>query len=229
MSTISRELLLDCLCSLLRVVVRFCLRHGLKLQDVVECAKRTYVELAVIQLEQSEQKPTKTRIAVMTGVHRRDIMQLLDPRAAHRMSRDLVTRVIGQWQTDQRFVSRVGQPRVLSIAGDDSEFERLVISVSKELSPATVLFELERVGAVSHSPRGIKLAVQTYTPVGDAVAGFDILSNDLHDLIVTVEENIFETNSEPNTHVRTVYDNIAPQAIPEIRRCLLYTSPSPRD
>lgn len=44
-------------------------------------------------------------------------------------------------------------------------------SVSKDLNPYTVLFELERIGAVERLSMQARLCAQVATPRGDALAG----------------------------------------------------------
>jgi hypothetical protein len=134
---------------------------------------------------------------------------------------DFIMRVTGQWQTDARFVTAEGSPRVLTHGGEKQEFESLVKSVSKEINPSTVLAELERVGAIERSSRGIKLVHQSYVPEGDPESGFKIVSRDITDLISAASENVLESRTPAHLHARTEFDNIRPEALPEIERWLL--------
>ena len=203
----------------LRPVARFCLRHGIKLQDVVECLKTVLLDVAREQLP--EGKATDSRLSIMTGVHRKDVVRLGNPDLEAPRSLDLVSRVLGQWQGDPEYCTKGKQPRALSFGSDGSDFSNLVRKVSKELNPATVLFELERVGAVDSSGNKLKLAIDIYTPEGDLESGFKIFSEDSGDLLSAVEENLLRKNETPNLHVRTEYDKVRADAIPEIRRFLL--------
>ena len=125
--------------------------------------------------------------------------------------------MVGQWQTDPNYTTAKHLPRVLSIGSENSEFLKLVHSVSKDLNPGTVLFELERVGAVESTPRGVKLTIESYVPKGDPVAGFNIWANDAEDLTATVEENVLSEGDIRQFHARTSYDNVRPDAVPELK------------
>ncbi|MCB0335374.1 MAG: hypothetical protein KDD62_03690, partial [Bdellovibrionales bacterium] len=61
------------LARLLRPALKLCLRHSMKLTELLELIKRELVEIATEQLEHDGEKVSGSRIAVMTGVHRKDV------------------------------------------------------------------------------------------------------------------------------------------------------------
>ena len=218
---LERKLLLTALRLVLRPVVRFCFRHSIKIQEIVELSKVAFLDLARAELAARGERVTDSRLSVMTGLHRRDVSRLAREEIRLDKPIDLITKVIGQWQQDSRFVTKDGSPRALSTGADSSDFNELVRSVSRELNPATILCELERVGAVRWSKKHIKLVVEAYSPRGDVQAGFKILSDDIEDLMLAVEDNVIAGPAIPNLHSRTEYDRVRPDAVPEIRRWLL--------
>ena len=143
-----RKLLLEGLKQLLRPVARFCLNRSIKIQDAGEMLKYAFLEIAKEELQRDAKLVSNSRLSVMTGLHRRDVVRLLLDGVEISESAPLLLRVIGQWQQDSRFADKKGHPKSLSIEGKKSEFVDLVQSISKDLNPYTVLFELERVGAV---------------------------------------------------------------------------------
>ena len=204
---------------LLRPVVNFCLRHSITIGDVVDSLKSVYVEAARDQLQQQGAAQSGSRISVMTGVHRKDVARLLDAAPSVRASKNLTARIIGAWRNSKRFCNASGKPRVLAAEGKESEFVSLVQSVSADLNPYTILFELERIGAVERSRNGLRLVSRLYNPQGDPTAGIGLLSSDINDLMHAVEENIEGQQSDlaPNLHIKTEYDNIPESASQEIR------------
>lgn len=194
----------------LRPLVRFCMRHSIKLGDLVESLKAVYVEVAREQLADSGSEISGSRMSVMTGVHRKDVARLLDNELPARESKSFVTRVVGAWRNSREFCGASGKPRVLSFEGKQSEFGKLVSSVSVDLNPYTVLFELERIGAVQRTRGGLKLVSRLYNPLGDKRSGFELLASDMGDLMEAVEENLQEgsAGTVPNLHIKTEYDNI---------------------
>ena len=215
--------LLRCLRLILRPVICFCVRHALKVQDLLECAKTVFIEVSSAELQKRGTEITQSRLSIMTGLHRRDVTRLVkgDARLESGHAGGLTTKIIGQWLTDKRFSKRGKEPRMLTVGTEDSEFAELVRTVSRDLNSATVLFELERVGAVQVAEGRLKLVQRAYIPKGDPVGGFKVLADDCADLISVVEHNVFQSPEIPHLHLRTSYDRVRGDAVPEIQRWLL--------
>ena len=207
---------LQLLVKLLRPVMRFCLRNSLRVQEVVEAAKHALIDAAVEEAEQCGRKVNVSSIAVMTGLHRRDVMRIYRD-GAEKKEPNLVTRVIGQWQGDPSFATTRGKPRVLS----NDEFRRLVFGISQDLHPGTVIRELERLGYVEKTARGLRLAVKTHLIVEDLEEAFSMVDDDCSDLIAAVEENVADAEQVKNLHARTSYDKIPASAVPKVREWLI--------
>ncbi len=216
-----RSLHREFLRGLLAPCVRFCLRRGLKLQDVVEIAKEEFVEHAMLQLAAAGKGESASKVNVMTGVHRKDIAKIKRPEKKKRSTADLVTRIIAQWQTDPQFTTKHGRPRTLSCEGAESEFAQLVGSVSREINHYPVLFELERIAAVKRTSRGLRLQRQIYIPTGDPEEGVNFLSTDVDDLAAAVEQNLFSEQETANLHIKTQYDCVPREAVAELKKWLL--------
>lgn len=220
MKNLDRRVLIYALSTILAPVIRFCLRHSLKFQDVLECTKACFVKIAREELERKSQVATDSRLSLITGLNRRNVTNFRDREADWESRKGVVSKVIGQWQTDKRFLTSKGEPKVLGV-GVDSEFSKLVQAVSKDLNPATVLFELERIKAVKKTPKGLKLLVEIYVPKGDVIQGLNFLSVDVDALIGAAEENLFESPAVPNLHLSVEYDKIRANEYENIRRWLL--------
>lgn len=218
----SQRIRTTCLGLLLRPIARFCLRRSIKMQDYLEVSKQVFVDVAKEELQRRQENESVSRLSVMTGIHRREIDRFLDSKNQPRYGHDLPSRVIGQWQSDKRFLSKSGKPRILGVEGKQSEFVELVASVSKNLNPYTVLSELERAQVVERTVNGLKLARRTYeAAAADVDQSFALLSEDSEDLIRAVEENVFDRNSKSNLHVKTQYDNISLEYLDTIRSWFL--------
>lgn len=208
--------------------VRFCLRHALHIQDIEAAVKEALVESAARDLARRGQPANISRLSAATGLHRREVMRLVssgenstEENASRTEGKGLISRVIGRWQFDKKFMSPARRPRTLTVEGSTGEFAELVRSVSNDLNPGTVLRELERIGAVERTARGVKLTSHVYQTRRDAAEGYRMLGDDLGDLTGSVEENISGKNELPNLHARTEFDNIYSDALPEIREWLL--------
>ena len=221
MASISPTLLNECARRLLRPIIKFCLSHGLKLQDLNEFLKVEFVEAAKSEIEFKGEQPSVSRISVMTGVHRPDVLRITEGEGEYKESKNQIVRIVGQWQHNKKFCNPAGKPKVIDIQGKNSEFVKLVQSVSADLNPYTVLFELERSGLAQRTTKGLKLISKLYIPKDNVQGGFDLLAKDMEDLIFAVSENIFEQPIYPNLHIRTEYDNIPAKFIEPVRKWLL--------
>ncbi|MFN8392788.1 MAG: DUF6502 family protein [Bdellovibrionota bacterium] len=212
-----------CLRLLLLPVMRFCLRRSLKLQEIIESCKSSLVEAAKHEMESLGERMTVNRMSVMTGLHRADVMRFLSggEEKTAKSTSNIINRVIARWQVDERFLTTKGSPRVLTFDGKDGEFAELLRSVSSDPNPYTILLELERIQAVESTPHGVRLRTKEYIVASDVDASFRHLSKDSDDLIAAVEENVYRPRREPNLHLRTEYDNIGTQSLPEVRQWLL--------
>lgn len=219
----TKELLLKSLPHLVRPIVKICLKHGIKLGEVVDALKRVFIAQASEQLEQNGDAPSNSRITVMTGVHRTDVAQIRSEPSYQPREKHTASDVINQWRYDERFCSRRGKPRPLTFDSKNSEFAELVRSVSHSISPYTVAFELERLGMIQRNRDGrLKLVTRVFVPKGDPSAILSMLSEDAEDLYMAVEENTFKSDqTQPNHHLKTEYRNISAEALPEIRNWCL--------
>ncbi|RIL08079.1 MAG: hypothetical protein DCC75_09490 [Proteobacteria bacterium] len=207
---------------MLRPIISFCVARSLRLQDLIESAKFVFIEVAKQHLEERGQEANISRISVLTGVHRKDVVTISRegvPFGAPQES--LTSRVIGQWRRDKRFLDKASRPRILSFEAEDSEFNRLVRLVSTDVHPGAVLFDLERLQAVERTSSGIRLKSRAYVPKHDPREGFRMMSRDVDDLMNAVMDNVFSESKElPNYHASAVFDNISENDLPKIRKWL---------
>lgn len=217
-----RDILLALLPRFLRPLVRLGLIYSCSFQDFVKAMKIAFVEEAAAQLQRSGGKVNTSQLSAMSGMNRNDVAATVKhageelPGTTH-----YLTRVIGIWQSDRRFVGKSGRARVLTCIGDGCEFWKLVKSVSAHLNPTATLRELERLNAVETSDKGTaKLIIDRLTVRNDLKTGLELLAGDLDIVTSGVLGNL--SNPQPvNLHIRTEYDNVVADKLPLIRRWLI--------
>lgn len=216
MTAAQKKIIREAVHVMLKPLVRFCLHYSFKLKDVQELLKETFVQVAADELLRAGKEISVSRVHVMTGVHRIETGRILQGRERQPRTLDIVTKVIGQWQQDPRFRTKGGQPRALGVEGADSDFVQLVHSVSLDLNPYTVLFEMERVGFINRNQGMAELQTSMY--LSDAKAdGYALLADDVADLMNSVEENIRGENEQRNLHIKTEYDGIPEDKVGIVR------------
>ena len=145
---------------LLRPLVRTMIAHGLTAPVIYSLLKRVFVEVAEESFRLDDKPLTDSRIALLTGVHRKDIRTIRaeedgTPAQARRKSALLAT-VIGQWMTHPDYTDASGTSIPLPRAAEGApSFETLVQSISKDVRPRTVLDELNRAGLIDTGEDGM--------------------------------------------------------------------------
>jgi Family of unknown function (DUF6502) len=202
---------------LLLPFARFCIRKSLRLQDVTPVFKEVLLQAAREELKRTGVQPSAARLSAMTGVHRKDIRQERSTEELKRLVEHPVVRLISLWRTDRRFSSAKRGPRELRIGSVDSEFSELLRSVGGDLNPYTMLFELERIGAIERKEGKIKLLADAMV---DDSFGWDILAEEIGDLMETVEHNMGEVEEAKHLQLKTTFDSIPVEHEEIIRRWL---------
>lgn len=220
MTNNARELIFNCLKLLLKPVIRFCLKKNLKIQDLVEAIKVAFVEVSADDMEKEGVEINFSRISVMSGMQRREVRRLYTENPKIKKDTNLLHRVLNQWGIDPKFCGKNKKARTLELEGMSSEFIELVLSVSKDLNPYTVLFELERIGAIKRDGSKVKMISDVYIPE-NLLDKYELLSTDSDNLISSVNENIFEDLGQKNLHITTFYDNIRADKVEEIKSWFL--------
>jgi len=207
--------------ALLRPLVKWCLKYGLRSAKVEELVREAFVDEAATEIRKAAGAFSISKVSIITGLHRTEVSRLLSEEGEDDGQHDLLTRIIGLWSSSKRYRAKDGTTRELTHEGLSSEFARLVAEVSKEVTHYPILFELERIGAIEYHENKVRLVTREYTPSKDLDYGLSLLSLDVADLTSAIEANLSETNKTPSLHLRTAFDNIDPARLDEIRRWIM--------
>ncbi|MEJ5357994.1 MAG: DUF6502 family protein [Desulfobacterales bacterium] len=207
---------------MLRPLARLLLRRGVSFQAFAAVARRAFVDAAAGRFAEEGKKPAVARIAVATGLTRKEVARLLargapeDRDSSARYNR--AARVISGWRRDPEFKDGRGAPAALPFKGEGPSFAELVRRYSGDMTPRAVLDELHRIGAVKTLRDGrLKLAVRSFVPgAGDAVK-LHILGTDVGYLITTIGHNLEAEGESAFFQRKVLYDNLPGEALPEFR------------
>lgn len=146
---------------LLGPLVRILLRHGISYAEFSEIAKAVYVEVALKDFKVAGRRATRTRVAVMTGLTRKEVKRVIDEAVKDRYEPkskfSRLGRVLVGWHTDTDFTGPYGLPLELQYETNnpgEPTFAELVKRHSGDMSPRSILDELIRVGAVRETDAG---------------------------------------------------------------------------
>ena len=157
------------LVALLAPIGRLTLTSGIGIDQFVRAAKQAYVENAVRELFPGNSRVNISRLSVATGLTRKEVSLLLDKprgRQVHlipRTKEQRAIRVLRGWRSDPRFHGRSSVPAHLPLRGEGKSFASLVKIYGGDVTPTSVLRELERIGMVSVTRSGLlRLSASTH-------------------------------------------------------------------
>jgi hypothetical protein len=207
---------------LLVPLVRIFLRNGKAAKSLYDLVKQVYIDLAKEEFGIGGKQATVSRIAILTGLTRKEVQALLaqptndDGSAEGEYNR--AARVIAGWLRDSKFSDGRGHPAPLPFEGKRGSFAALVKLYSGDIPVRAMLDELLHVGAVEQLKNGnICLRARGYIPQKSAPEKLHILGVDTADLIATIDHNVYVAPHQPRFQRKVMYDNIPAEAAQEFR------------
>ncbi len=225
----SNDIALSALRKILRPIIHLMLRNGVSFGDYLDVSRKLFVEVADQEKEFliDDKKQTATRIAVVTGLNRRDVKKLLDDDQAtirgDKAYANRAVRVINGWASDEKYLDNRGKPRPLIYSDSkDGGFEQLVQGHAGDLSAKSILEELIRVGSVRVDKQDrYHLKRASYIPSQSNTELLRIGSQSIHDLASTVNFNVHRSQGEPSRAQNIVHmDNVPFEKVAEYREWL---------
>src|SRR6185312_1408871 len=189
----------------LEPLVSILIRFGISAGELKAMVDRVYAHAAAEYLDEQGERVTYSRIAIVTGINRTVLPELLSdsrkddfrPRSATQLHR--ASRVLTGWYEDQDFQSEGGRPMVLPITGERRSFQCLARRYSGGMYFQTVLSELERLGAVKRvdgdKVRPVRRSLTTAGVSAESVYSAGELAGDLigtlaHNLVALGHEQL---------------------------------------
>jgi len=230
MSESLKQTLLATFRVLLNPLVRILLRQGISYAEFAEVAKAVYVETAVKDFKVVGRKATRTRIAVITGLTRKEVKRVIDEAKRERFelktSYNRLGRVLVGWHTDPEFIGPYGMPLELQYESDeptDITFSQLVRKHSGDMSPRSIVDELIRVGAVRENDGGwLKVLRREYIPAGEGLHNFERVGGVVRDFVNTIDFNMSKSAPGKGRFERLVVadDGIRAEDLPRFEEYL---------
>jgi hypothetical protein len=184
---------------LLRPLSRLMIDHGVQLASMVELLKKALVDEALASYGVAEKSATDTRVALQTGVHRKDVKRLREAPRTPGIAAPMVplaASVVGRWISEPRFLNADQSPRMLARTPKlgnrgEPDFTDLVNEVSRDVGARAVLDELLRLGVVAVDPEGmVALSEGAFVPQKGLKESFHFLAANVSDHLSTAVHNL---------------------------------------
>jgi len=224
MSDRTQQALFRALYRMLTPMVRLLMRHGVSYRLFAELARHVYVDVAREDFALPGRKQSLSRMAVLTGINRKDIAKLDErphPLSGSAQERPTpAARVITGWLNDVRFHDAQGEPASLSIEETSSTpgFSSLVRDYTSDVPVRALLDELERIGAVARQGDWVTLITKGYLPVEDWEENIRIFGTAAADLMTTMDHNIAKLPPGPYIQRTVSYERVPLEHLADIRR-----------
>jgi Family of unknown function (DUF6502) len=219
-----REQLAAAIERMMQPVVRQLIAYGISYPAFSRIVKKAYLDVAEQQFALPFKRLTDSRLALVTGVNRKEISRL---RRLKKKDQPLVevedtiaTHIIGRWMAGPPYADADGTPRRIpyeSTRPKAASFAQLVRAVGVDVPVRSVLDELLRVGVVELLPSGdVRLLREAHIPAADIEGKLTLLGSDPAELFATIMHNI-EHPDAPRMQRKVVYDNIGANALAELQ------------
>jgi len=188
---------------LLGPLVRILLKNGVTYGEFSEVVRTSFVTVAAQEFRVPGKKMSKARIAIVTGLTRKEVQRLssVDQQERFNLKTNLnrITRVLSGWHTDPEYTGPYGMPLEIRYDSDvpkDVTFVRLVQQYSGDMTPRAMLDELLRVKSVVETDHNwFKVLRRTYVPDALAPDALERLGRGVRDYVATMEVNMEKAES----------------------------------
>ncbi|HUK35258.1 MAG TPA: DUF6502 family protein [Vicinamibacterales bacterium] len=208
----------------LRPIIRQLLRHGITYGAFSQLAKQVYYEVASDEFALPDRKQSDSRVALITGLTRRDVAALrtrVDRVSEAALDVNLATRLINYWTTEPRFLTETGTPKQLPLESRRTgapSFAQLVRDIGGDIPPRALLDELVRVKCVElQATRSVRLLQRAYIPANDSPERIEMMGEDVSEFANVIAHNLENPPHDAFLQQKVVYDNIGELALTELR------------
>lgn len=176
-NTIHRQILKSLLVAL-RPLIRALLRAGIGHREFAEISKSAFVDIASKDYGLRGRPTNISRIAVMTGLTRKEVRRLRDKSES---GDDAVVNrptpmaaILHRWFTEPDFLTAEGKPREIEYEDGEKSFSDLVKRYGGDIPAGAMRTELKRINAIVETEQGKLRAIKRN------VSGLDV-----HERLIT--------------------------------------------
>ena len=208
----------------LRPLAKILLRYGIGFREFSEIAKSAFVDVASSEYGIRGRPTNISRVAVMTGLTRKEVRRLRDQNEDGERSVVLkttpLTTVLHRWYSEDEYLDEGGRPLPLPFAGEGVSFSSLVRKFGGDIPPGAMRTELKRVGAISEDDDGTIRAIRRAVhPKANHENLCTSLAHGVYPLISSIAHNTNPELDEPTWAQLTAFTaDIRESELSRIRR-----------
>lgn len=181
----------------LKPVARLCIHFGIDLRTLSEMMKVAFVAVAKEEFKVSGKSQTDSRIALLTGVHRKDVRRILGraPDKSSGKQQGLLANLIAQWLGTPELIDASGQIKPIPRnphPDHKHSFIELAGSLTNDIHPRALLDECVNRGIVRVDVDDmVYLVEESLVPASNLDEKAHFFGQTIHDHIAAAEHNLF--------------------------------------
>ena len=205
-----------------RPLVRRLLALGVPFGWLERSLRALFVEVAEGDFTLSGRRATDSRIALLTGINRKEVRRIRSDRATSAargtFSLNHMTSLVSRWTTNATTTDAAGRPRPIPYrASRGPSFTKLARQVTTDLAPGILLEQLVASGAAEiREDDVVALIVPAFVPRQGSPEQLQILLEDPAELIETMLRNTL-SRGERLLQRKVYYDNLGSDAAGRVR------------
>jgi len=185
----------------LRPLARALLRAGVGHREFNEISKAAFVDVATKDYGLRGRPTNVSRVAVMTGLTRKEVRRLRDKSEAGDEAVVIrstpMSEILHRWYTEGDYVTSDNRPRDLAFDGPETSFSSLVTKFGGDIPPGAMRTELKRIGAVEELTSGeLRVLKRNVSNLADHDRLVSILALQLNAAAITGCHNTDPENRE---------------------------------
>lgn len=181
-------------------LVRVMVRHHISFNTFADIAKQAYVRVTTDEFGLSGRPASKSRVALLTGINRREVSRIQTSGEAVSPA-DMfgpAFRLVSHWIRGHSYQDEQGNPRAIPLEGPSPSFASLVTECCPDVPATAVLRELLSSGVCRQldgpTPK-LQLQQVGFVPREDVAAKLDLLGTDVAALLSTISHNISQPDA----------------------------------
>lgn len=196
----------------MRPMAEFLLQAGVSFREFEKVSRLAFAETAMKKYGVRGRDTNISRVAVMTGISRKEISKLRDLLISEELTDTVSTSpaglVLAGWHTDREFINGDGNPLAIPFDGQGTTFVRLVKRYAGDVPAGAVRVELKRSNSIEETKDGLLRALHRHFVPHEALdrlaTSIEVL---LGGLAATIAHNVNPEHAESGYIERFVYSD----------------------
>lgn len=208
----------------MRPIVKILFRYGIGFSELSETIKTAFVDVATAEFGIRGRPTNISRVAVMTGLTRKEVRRLRDKidegNQSVKVKLTPIMEILHRWHAEEEFLESSGKPAALPFAGGTSSFSSLVKKFGGDVPPGAMRTELKRVGCIEENSEGVLRVIRrTVVPVDSTENLVTSLVHGAYTLMSTIAENSVEKTERTGLAQFTAYSlDVRKRDVKRLRR-----------